>query len=520
LIHPEPPPLFDNRLVVDDAYDRDAFRSAMAAFPKPVEELRARGARLLPHFEALIQDLFATLFKLVVQVLPEKGSPPSTRLNRRILSSLSQSPEVQALREETALDAIASAQAALAMARKAIELVRSGEVFLEEELLDLQQLAKLDAELASKKAAEALSEEAGEGVRRALARQVAEDEERRDDLAERIEQSLEQLPARFDAELARQAEQLGPALEETEANIRSFSQGVGGEVPTDARSRLALAEKLRSTPEMSRLAAIAGAFRTEARAARRQRRPQVSQELFRLGRGDDLAHLLPVELSALSHPLRRRELLKRFVERDLAVYDLQGTDKQGRGPVVICVDGSGSMSGERDLWAKGVTLALLDIARSQKRRAQVIVFAGPREPLKTFDLTRKKHLSTQVGVNLEEIISLAEHKPGGGTDFERPLRAAGVALTTAGLRRGDVIFITDGEAPISPAFEAEWRDQRKKQDFAVHALVVDDPGLRNRLLGAPAAPSAALELLGRVADNVTTVSELTARAAHGVFRAL
>ena len=44
--------------------------------------------------------------------------------------------------------------------------------------------------------------------------------------------------------------------------------------------------------------------------------------------------------------------------------------------MVICVDGSGSMSGSKELWAKAVALTLMDIARREKRACLALVFSA------------------------------------------------------------------------------------------------------------------------------------------------
>ncbi|MBI5549214.1 MAG: hypothetical protein HY901_35465, partial [Deltaproteobacteria bacterium] len=132
--------MLEPRLVETDAYDREAFDRALRHIPQ-VEDLFERGARLLPHFRALLEDLFAALFKLVVRVRPPAASPASAELNRRLLSALTGAPDFLALKEETALDSARAAHGACRLARRALALVKSGELLLEEELLQAQELA-------------------------------------------------------------------------------------------------------------------------------------------------------------------------------------------------------------------------------------------------------------------------------------------------------------------------------------------------------------------------------------------
>jgi uncharacterized protein with von Willebrand factor type A (vWA) domain len=88
----------------------------------------------------------------------------------------------------------------------------------------------------------------------------------------------------------------------------------------------------------------------------------------------------------LRHPVLCREFKRRFVEGQLLEYAVRGEDKAGRGPMVVCIDGSGSMAGAKELWAKAVTLALADIARLERRQCRAIIFSGGHSDLGVFDL--------------------------------------------------------------------------------------------------------------------------------------
>jgi hypothetical protein len=68
--------VFEPRNVETDSFDRDAFARSLRALPGR-EELLEHGGRLLPHFEALLEDLFAALFKLVVRLRPAEQAPAS-----------------------------------------------------------------------------------------------------------------------------------------------------------------------------------------------------------------------------------------------------------------------------------------------------------------------------------------------------------------------------------------------------------------------------------------------------------
>ncbi|MFN7135719.1 MAG: chlorite dismutase family protein, partial [Myxococcales bacterium] len=293
--------------------------------------------------------------------------------------------------------------------------------------------------------------------------------------AESLQRALQDVPARFEKDLASTSGRLADEVPGAEEQAEAFARATSGQGPRSAAERLRLAEKLTTNAKLKKLAQLAGAFRHDARAARRRRRERATTEVFRVGRGGALGRILPSELAALRHPLRRRDLLRRVIEEELLQYDLRGDDHQGKGPVVVCIDGSGSMSGPRELWSKAVTLALLEIARKQGRRTRAIVFSGPEQPLTEFELTARGRVSLKRSANMDEIVRLAECFPGGGTDFEKPLRSALQAVQSAGMKGAYVVFITDGEAQINDAFAEEFRREKKRRDISVYAVLVDDP---------------------------------------------
>ena len=50
-----------------------------------------------------------------------------------------------------------------------------------------------------------------------------------------------------------------------------------------------------------------------------------------------------------------------------------------RGPILLCVDTSGSMRGARETVAKALALECMRAARAQERGCYVFAFAGPQE---------------------------------------------------------------------------------------------------------------------------------------------
>jgi uncharacterized protein with von Willebrand factor type A (vWA) domain len=168
--------------------------------------------------------------------------------------------------------------------------------------------------------------------------------------------------------------------------------------------------------------------------------------------------------------------------------------------MIVCLDGSGSMAGDKEIWSKAVALTLLEIARRQRRLFRFICFSSAETPLFTLDLNpRERH-----EVQEDRALDVAEYFPGGGTDFETPLSAAVDCLRVARYRRGDVVLITDGECRVSPDWLARFRADKERIGFSLYSVLID------------VGPSS-LGTLGELSDRVTAVSKLADEGVRDLF---
>jgi len=108
-------------------------------------------------------------------------------------------------------------------------------------------------------------------------------------------------------------------------------------------------------------------MKLSALAIRKKVFERSSEELLEVEQGDAIHRLLPHELLSLHHPVLRKDFYRRFLDQELIQYSLRGVEEKGKGPMIVCLDGSSSMSGDKEIWSKAVTLTLLEIARKQRR---------------------------------------------------------------------------------------------------------------------------------------------------------
>lgn len=128
------------------------------------------------------------------------------------------------------------------------------------------------------------------------------------------------------------------------------------------------------------------------------------------------------------------------------------------GPVVICLDSSGSMVGEFDFWAKAVALCAVKHALDGERTAHAILFSCAKEDMVEFTFAPGKKLSS------EKFIEFAKLCLAGGTAFEPPLERAMEIIKGSheDLIHADIIFLTDGYAGITSEFAVEFKEFKKK----------------------------------------------------------
>ena len=165
---------------------------------------------------------------------------------------------------------------------------------------------------------------------------------------------LREMPARARDALPAAAAGLARRVAEAGEESQSWSTGLGAGGRSSPGRQVELGRRLATNPKLRKLARLVGRMREQAFALRKRSLERTSEELFEVRLGKDLERLLPPELVALHHPLLRRDFARRLVEGRLLSYALRGVDEHGRGPMIVCLDGSSSMAGEKEIWSKAV----------------------------------------------------------------------------------------------------------------------------------------------------------------------
>ena len=499
-----------------DSYDRRAWNEIRATAPS-LATLAESGGELIPHFDALLQDLFFSLFKYNLIFQKPDAVRRSAILNRTILDQLVPSPTFEALKNRTLLEEDKAAIAAIVLGEQVLEMVRSERVVNRKEMLDLWDLAHQEDDL--KERADALKnvqemqdppkegEPAPDAELKEKIAKLADAAENAAKVSEaRLNQKARQVEndikhgdltqlKRMELRAAELANEIDQATEDSHAFSREFGQG--GRV--SAGERLELGRRLARNKKLGELARMVGRFKQDARALKRRTLERGVAEAYDVERGADLGRMIPSELVAMHHPILRHDFHRRLLEGSILQYRLQDDEQKHKGPMVVCVDVSSSMEGQKELWSKAVSLTLMDIARRQRRLFRAVMFSSSNV-VKVLDLNRERRYQP----DLNKVMELAEFFPGGGTDFEAPIDAAMDLIEEKKLKRADIVIITDGECQVSPAWLAHLKERKKELDFSIFAVLVD-------------VGSSEMSTLAQFSDRITSIKQLSAEGTRDIF---
>jgi len=230
-------------------------------------------------------------------------------------------------------------------------------------------------------------------------------------------------------------------LDDIDSTLRAVgwgSQDAGpGDMSADAVKR-DVAARLEQADRLREIMDLAGRLKNVMREAQAAKVRHGCSEITDIETGADVARLLPNEAALMRHPKGKLILFRKMLERGALQYHLEGKEPTGRGPVVVCIDDSGSMNGNRDVWAKALALALLEMARKQNRHYAFCTFST--QLTHTFVEETGKKSSPSVVID-----ALLAHR-GGGTAFDPPLTWALEQVEKHDkLKDADVVFISDGD---------------------------------------------------------------------------
>jgi len=227
------------------------------------------------------------------------------------------------------------------------------------------------------------------------------------------------------------------ASDEVEFVQDVVSKGWGSEeadwTKVSLKERVDFFKKLRSGP-IRKVLEDAGRWERLLTAKRKSREAAIAVADIELG--SDLSRLLPSELSALKHPLRRAVFIRNFFEGRCLQYSLKDNEPKGKGPIVILSDQSSSMR-HADLQAKGLILGMDAIMKKQGRPVIGVPFSSTvAEETLWYDGGR-------IDLFIEGFMR-------GGTDIFAAIKHAITVINErVRFEKADIVLVTDAECGFS-----------------------------------------------------------------------
>jgi len=210
------------------------------------------------------------------------------------------------------------------------------------------------------------------------------------------------------------------------------------------------------------------------------------EEIVGLRLGKDLEHALPSELALMADPETSILFDLKYIESKLVCFELHGMSfrddiehidvevteqaEDAKGPMILCIDTSASMTGAPEDMAKAMALYLGTKAKAEKRACYVINFSSG---IDTFELTENNGIAA-----LTAFLRRSFH---GWTDAAPALSHALTMLKQEDYQKADVLVVSDfimGDLPQNLLQEIE---QQRDQGNRFNSLVIGDAFMTRRM---------------------------------------
>lgn len=454
---------------------KEEFQGKYEPFSNAVKKGEEKG---YGEFNDFAQDLYSSLYQISPK-FPQEEATSGKQIFRKALDEMKELPEFKHLRDSgTKCDSFQSGLGASILSKKFAEAFPKApeeenpdniqkEIdaimsFLEDIPEDSPTVEKLNKKLDNLQKAKGASEqawgEAAEGMDPGAIRQTL-----RRGLAEAKEEINEA---------------------EEDANAFGYGSEPGQDGYSNSQTKLAVAERIRSNPKLKEIAKLAGRFRREALKQHANKKKPGPDELTDVEVGNDLGRILPSEAMKLGDENMEYEFFKKYLERSLLQYRLDENVAESKGPIVVCIDNSGSMSGYPEIWSKAIFLGLADIALKEKREIVCLHYSSSVDKVFFFDKDNMDPL---------KLLEAAAYFSGGGTKFYPAFQAALSTIENSDAhKKADIIFITDGNAPLADNEREDIEKRKKATETRIYTIAI----------GA-SAPS-----LEPVTDTMTTINDL------------
>ncbi len=409
---PDAKTLFGRMCIDGTRFQAQKFVSAVENYEGLGEAIN-QGEEITPNYLPLLSDVFSSFFQNKAQL--KQNPPRETEENREIMETALGLKEYEELHSVSRLDFFASAAATRAFS---------------------DQIQKLIKEKKEEKEKDPQSGKANENKG----------------------------PLGVDPDTLRWAirRSLKKGLEEAQdakEAVETFGREEGGIKRIPITEQFRLADLLGKNPKIKEIVKMLGRMRLETLSIKRSRithSATIRRGVETVGI-EGIDRVLPDELAALAIGEEGEKLfLKKLLDEDLLAYSYKNPVVETHGPILIAVDGSGSMAGHKEIWAKALAIATVLQAKKDKRKAYGIIFGASEKEIFDVDVDR-----------LEDLATASFHM---GTNFGPPLRWAEDKFNEQ--PRADLFFITDGICNIEETEKADFIRAKTRSGAKCYSVLI------------------------------------------------
>lgn len=483
--------------------DKDIYHDMVDTYDAMSDNLND-GLQEYAPFTNLSEDIYGALYKNKPQMNELEDMTSFTQFNHGIMDSLMNDDGFKDLHRSTKFDMLGAAIGTEVLQNAAME-----------------QIMEYKAELTKKKKGEA------HDATKASAGEVIDNVNKQGDVQNKIDDLLggrdaNELSKEEARKLATFQRQLMDLQDEIEANLDGAQEAANGMADATKKKikdaimdvaevqdivaawgleagkngtrisvdkRKAAIERVRRSDRLKKLTDIVGRMKKIAGEKKKKKLPE-GHSIENVEVGNKLENILPSEMMKLAHPATKKDFYNRYQSGQLLQYKKSDVKKIGQGPVVFCHDKSSSMDNQRDDWATALALAMLEIAQKEKRNYAYI-------PYESHVIGNYVRNIFPGELDPDHIMDIAELSPRGGTNFMAPLDEAVKCLLSDNYKKGDIVFVTDGQCGIDPTWLKQFLALKKEKEFYVNAILINAGG-----------GSVSTGTLTQFADNVVTISNL------------
>ena len=463
--------------------DIDIYQDIVDQSPVMQQTLE-EGEELLPTFKYLHQDIFLSLYKYKATVLPETQMHISTRMNRGIISNLINTPEYISLRQTCRMDQFNAALGTEIIGREAIEILKEAieqikDLDQKKDAMDrlIEQEEKMDALMEDISDIDELIEDAKRQGNGAYAAQLAAERQAKEEAVARLKAMANQIAEECDElldedQLASEISTvMGSTLNSTSQQVQEVSElceawglGTGDTCHVAFQNKKDAIERIRRSSKLNQLTDLVGRFKESAITEQKKKAKHGAVEIKSVTVGDKIQDTLPSDRMNLCNDTTKKDFYRRMTENQLLTYSKEAHKQKNKGPIIVCVDTSGSMQGDEEIWSKALSVGILEVAQMQKRDFACIIYSSHADdPI----VIKKDEIAPQ------KIIDCAERFHNGGTNFEAPLNKALELIKDSTFKDADIVFITDGDCYVSDSFSRKFNQIKEDKQFKTMGVLVN-----------------------------------------------